>query len=93
MESSDTKITIIQNALEKYIVNDTSQSANYRRGAVILKNDLSQAIWDDLANYSSYFLCMIHDALKRLNAETPNNEYENMLTDIDHWLDLLDEQN
>jgi hypothetical protein len=87
MESSDKKISIIQNALEKYIVNDTSQSPNYRRGAVILKHGLSTVAWDDIANHSSYFLCMMHDALKKLNLETPNEDYEHMLTEIDDWIE------
>jgi hypothetical protein len=92
LESTDRKIVIVRNAIKKYIITDKSINPNYRRGAIILKLDLLESVWDDIANYSSYFLCIIYNAMKSLYSENPIEEYENMLAEIDHWLDKLDKE-
>jgi hypothetical protein len=78
------KTTIVNNALEKYIIMNTDLSPNYRRDAVILKYDLSCNAWDDVLDRSnSYFLGIIYDAVKRLITDSPNNDYNDILREIE----------
>jgi hypothetical protein len=82
----DKKIAIVQNALEKYIVGDANLPPNYRKNAEILKKSLFSAVWNDIDNNNLYFLCMIQDSLKKLNSENPNDNYENMISEINYWI-------
>jgi len=72
------KNNIVQNALEKYIINNTDLSPNYRRDAILLKFDL-------LSKNNSYFNGIMCDSIQRAISDSPNENtiYNDILAEIE----------
>jgi len=80
------KNNIVQNALEKYIINNTDLSPNYRRDAILLKFDLSYNLLEDiLSKNNSYFNGIMCDSIQRAISDSPNENtiYNDILAEIE----------